>query len=742
MLGQRVFSNVFARSSAALRPSALQQRRMCTATEKKPELTSAMKKRMARLAMMRNIGISAHIDSGKTTLSERILYFTGKIKEIHEVKGSDGVGATMDSMTLEREKGITIQSAATFVSWKGHPINIIDTPGHVDFTIEVERALRVLDGAIMVLCSVGGVQSQTITVDRQMRRYNVPRLVFINKLDRLGADPWKGIGQMRSKLRLNCGAVQVPLGLQNNHQGVIDLVTKKAITFGGESGEVLEEHEVPEKMTEMVNEKRQELLNMLADVDDEIMQILYEGNEPTVEQLKAAIRRATLALKFSPVFMGSAIRNKGIQLLLDGVLDYLPNPAEIKNVCYAEADKDKENPMDVQCDPTKPLIAYAFKLDEKQYGQLTYMRIYQGCLKKGDMIAMTGQDKKLKVPRLVRLHASEMEDIEYADAGDICAMFGVDCATGTTFTDGTKVQMDQMHVPAHVISLAVSTKAKDQDKNFMKALRRFQREDPTFSVIQDNETGETLICGMGELHLEIYIERMKREYNVQLNVGKPRVAYRETLLKKVKYDYTHKKQSGGQGQFAKVIGYLEPLEDDEGIACQFQNATIGGSIPPNFIPAIEKGFMDMVEKGPLCNFPIERVRFVVEDGGYHPVDSSELAFRTATQYAVRQAFETAGAASILEPWMVAEVTTPIEYQTAVTGSLNKRRGQIVDSQMDGDFITVTADVPLNGMFGFSTELRSASQGKAEFSMEYKNHQLVTGDDREKIVARYKGGKRD
>lgn len=593
------------------------------------------------------------------------------------------------------------------------------------------------------LCGVGAVQSQTLTVDRQMRRYGVPRLVFINKLDRLGADPWKGIGQMRSKLRLNCAAVQVPLGLQNNHQGVIDIVSRKAMTFEGDNGEKIMEHDVPEKMVDMVNEKRQELLNMIADVDDEIMQIMFEGGEPTTEQLRAAIRRATIGLKFSPVFMGSAIRNKGVQLLLDGVLDYLPNPAEVKNVAYPEEDKDKEHPLEVVPDPTKPLIAYAFKLDEKQYGQLTYMRVYQGCLKRGEMIAMGGQDKKMKVPRLVRMHAAEMEDIESADAGDICAMFGVECATGTTFTDGVlKVQMDQMHVPAHVISLAVSTKAKDQDKNFMKALRRFQREDPTFSVLQDGETGETLICGMGELHLEIYIERMKREYGVQLNVGKPRVAYRETLLKKVKFEYTHKKQSGGQGQYAKVIGYIEPVDPDEGTKCQFSNGVIGGTIPPSFIPAIEKGFQDMVEKGPMCAFPMERVRFVIEDGGFHPVDSSELAFRAATQYATRQAFETAGAGSILEPWMVAEVTTPMEYQTSVTGSLNKRRGIVTDTTIDGDFVTVVADVPLNGMFGFSTELRSATQGKAEFSMDYKNHQLVTGEDREKIVTRYKGGKRD
>jgi elongation factor G len=593
------------------------------------------------------------------------------------------------------------------------------------------------------LCGVGAVQSQTLTVDRQMRRYGVPRLVFINKLDRLGADPWKGINQMRSKLRLNCAAVQVPLGLQNNHSGVIDLVSRQAVTFGGDNGEKVEYHEIPEKSLEMVEEKRQELLNMIADVDDEIMKLMFEGQDPTAEQLRAAIRRATIGLKFSPVFMGSAIRNKGVQLLLDGVLDYLPNPTEIKNVCYNEADKDKENPIDVAPDPSKPLIAYAFKLDEKQYGQLTYMRVYQGTLKKGELITMAGQDKKLKVPRLVRLHASEMEDIDAADAGDICAMFGVDCATGTTFTDGSlKVLMDQMHVPAPVISLAVSTKAKDQDKNFMKALRRFQREDPTFSVLQDGETGETLICGMGELHLEIYIERMKREYNVQLNVGKPRVAYRETLLKKVKFDYTHKKQSGGQGQYAKVIGYLEPLEEEEGTKCLFLNSVIGGTIPPNFIPAVEKGFFDMVEKGPMCSFPMERVRFVVEDGGFHPVDSSELAFRTATQYAVRQAFESNGAGSILEPWMVAEVTTPMEYQNAVTGSLSKRRGIVTDTTMDGDFVTVTADVPANGMFGFSTELRSATQGKAEFSMDYKKHELVTGDDREKIVTKYKGGKRD
>lgn len=685
--------------------------------------------------MMRNIGISAHIDSGKTTLTERILYYTGRIKEIHEVKGKDGIGAKMDSMDLEREKGITIQSAATFVSWKNHHINIIDTPGHVDFTIEVERALRVLDGAVMVLCSVGGVQSQTLTVDRQMRRYGVPRVVFINKLDRMGADPWRGIIMMREKLSLPCCAVQVPIGVGAQHVGVVDIIEMRAYYFRGDSGEQVDEEDVPEKMMELVNEKRGELMDKLAAVDEEFMDLMLEG-EPTADQIRAAVRRATIANTFAPVFMGSAARNKGVQLLLDGVLDYLPSPSDIKTIAMDSDDNTIEVP--IHSDPFKPLVALPFKLKEDKFGQLTWIRIYQGTMKRGDsLFSVALEGKKLKVPRLVRMHSDEIEDIDKLEAGDIAAMVGPECKIGYTFTDGQQnVTLTSMHVPEPVISLSINTTVKDQDKNLMKALRRFQMEDPTFRVSLDPETNEMLIGGMGELHLEIYVERLKREYGVHVSTGRPRVSYRETITEKCEFEYQHKKQTGGQGQYAKIAGYLEPIDEDEGMEKQFIDHTIGGSIPPQFIPAVAKGYEEMMVKGPLCGFPVVGVRMVVDDGGFHPVDSSELAFRAATHGAFRATFDKAGAA-ILEPWMMLEVTTPMEFQAAVIGGINRRKGGVVDTDSEGDFVTIRARVALAAMFGYATEVRSATQGKASFTMEYEKHNPVSKEQFKEIRDKYK-----
>lgn len=687
---------------------------------------------------MRNIGISAHIDSGKTTLTERILYFTGRIKEIHEVKGKDGIGAKMDSMDLEREKGITIQSAATFVSWKNHHINIIDTPGHVDFTIEVERALRVLDGAVLVLCSVGGVQSQTLTVDRQMRRYGVPRVVFINKLDRMGADPWRGIALMREKLHLPCCAVQYPIGVGAQHMGVVDLIEQRAYYFRGDSGEEVDEEEIPDKLLAAVSEKREELLNKLADVDEAIMDIMLEGQTPTKEQIRAAIRRATIANLFAPVFMGAAAKNKGVQLLLDGVLDYLPSPADIKTIAMDAENNEIQVPL--TSDATKPLVALPFKLKEDKFGQLTWIRIYQGTMKRGDALASVAlEGKRLKVPRLVRMHSEEIEDIDKLEAGDIAAMVGPECKIGYTFTDGTQnVTLSSMHVPDPVISLSISTSAKDQDKNLMKALRRFQMEDPTFKVSLDPETNEMLIGGMGELHLEIYVERLKREYGVHVTTGRPRVSYRETITDKALFEYQHKKQTGGQGQFAKVSGYLEPIDEDEGKIKEFIDHTIGGSIPPQFIPAVAKGYEEMMVKGPLCGFPVVGVRMVVDDGGFHPVDSSELAFRAATHGAFKQGFEKASA-TILEPWMILEVTTPLEFQASVIGGINRRKGGVVDTENEGDFVTIRARVALSAMFGYATEVRSATQGKASFTMEYEKHNPVTKEQFKEIREKYKEG---
>eukprot|EP01114_Cavostelium_apophysatum_P012776 TRINITY_DN2941_c0_g1_i1.p1 TRINITY_DN2941_c0_g1~~TRINITY_DN2941_c0_g1_i1.p1 ORF type:complete len:797 (+),score=230.10 TRINITY_DN2941_c0_g1_i1:159-2549(+) len=688
---------------------------------------------------IRNIGISAHIDSGKTTLTERVLYYTGRINQMHEVRGKDNVGATMDFMDLEREKGITIQSAATYCTWGDNRINIIDTPGHVDFTIEVERALRVLDGAVLVMCGVAGVQSQTITVDRQMRRYNVPRLVFINKLDRSGAEPYKIVNQLRQKLRLNATLIQIPIGLEQNHQGFVDLVTKEAVYFEGPSGDTVRRtKEIPKDSVEKMNEKREEMLNKLADADDVIAEKVMEGVEPTVEELKAAIRRATIGHKFTPVLLGTALKNKGIQSLLDGVIDYLPTPLETNNTAL---DVDQgEKKIVLQSDANKPFVGLAFKLEEGRFGQLTYMRVYQGILQRGDFLVNVNTGKKIKVPRLVRMHANDMEDIQKIGAGEICAMFGVDCASGNSFTNGdVNYTMTSMHIPDPVMSLSISVKNKTHAAQFAKALAKFTKEDPTFRVKTDQESGETIISGMGELHLEVYVERMKREYNVEAIVGKPQVAYRETIQDTGDFAYTHKKQTGGAGQYAKVCGFLEPVRtenEDELAESEFVDATVGASIPPNFIPACRKGFEEIIEKGPLTGQPVVGVRMVVNDGAYHAVDSSELAFRIATVNAFKEAIKKA-AAIILEPVMMVEVNAPAEFQSALIGALNKRKGMIQSSTVENDYVTITAEVPLDAMFGYSTDLRSVTQGKGEFSMEYKRHQQVTRDRQKQLEEAYK-----
>ena len=510
-------------------------------------------------SVIRNIGISAHIDSGKTTLTERILYYTGRIHEIHEVKGKDNVGATMDHMELEREKGITITSAATSCQWKLNEINIIDTPGHVDFTIEVERSLRVLDGAIMVLCGVAGVQSQSLTVDRQMKRYNVPRLAFINKLDRAGANPWKGIDNIRRILHHNAAAVQIPIGLEAQHRGVVDLVTMRALSFEGDKGDQVTTGDIPPEVRSLAEEKRKELIAAVAEVDEELGELYLAEEEPSEAQLKAAIRRQTIALRFVPVFMGSAFKNKGVQPLLDGVGDYLPSPPEKANYALDTA-KDEER-VELKSDVKLPFVALAFKLEERPFGQLTYTRVYQGQLKKGDYVYDVRARKKVKVQRIVKMHANDMEDVTQASAGEIIALFGVDCHSGTTFTQGElRYTMTSMHVPEPVISLSVQPKSMQQGSAFSKALSRFQKEDPTFRVHVSSESEETIISGMGELHLEIYVERMRREYKVDTVTGMPKVNYRETCTGRAPFSYTHKKQSGGAGQYGKVVGYIEPID--------------------------------------------------------------------------------------------------------------------------------------------------------------------------------------
>ncbi|MGA9520659.1 MAG: elongation factor G [Myxococcaceae bacterium] len=683
---------------------------------------------------VRNIGISAHIDSGKTTLSERILFYTGRIHAIHEVRGKDGVGAKMDSMDLEREKGITIQSAATYATWGDYTINLIDTPGHVDFTIEVERSLRVLDGAILVLCSVAGVQSQSITVDRQMRRYRVPRLAFINKMDRSGANPFRVVDQLREKLSHNAALVMFPIGAEDRFQGVVDLIKMRGYTFEGEGGTIVKEIDIPADIAEQVKERRHTLVSTIADLDDEIGEYFLNDQEPPEDKLKAAIRRATIALKFTPVFVGTAYKNKGVQKLLDGVVDFLPSPSEIVNEAHDQ--KNNEEKVVLESDSTKPLIALAFKLEDGRYGQLTYMRIYQGRMVKGDFIVNQSNAKKVKIPRIVRMHSDEMQDINEAIAGDIVAMFGVDCASGDTFTDGTvAMTMTSMHVPDAVISLAIAPKDKTNAANFSKGLNRFTKEDPTFRVHRDEESAQTIISGMGELHLEIYIERMKREYSCEVIAGAPQVAYREAISQRGDFAYTHKKQTGGSGQFARVCGYLEPLPADAVQQYEFVDDIVGGSIPREFISACDKGFQEAIKKGALIGFPVVGVRAVINDGAAHAVDSSEMAFRTASIMGFREGYQAAKPV-ILEPMMKVEIQAPEEFQGSVVGQINQRRGVIMNTENRENYFICSAEVPLKEMFGYSTDLRSATQGKGEYTMEFARYTPVPKAQMDALIAEY------
>jgi len=683
---------------------------------------------------VRNIGISAHIDSGKTTLSERILFYTSKIHKIEEVRGKSGVGATMDFMELEREKGITIQSAATYCMWKDFNVNLIDTPGHVDFTVEVERALRVLDGAVLVLCSVAGVQSQSITVDRQMKRYKVPRICFINKMDRAGANPFRGVQMLREKLNHNAHLITYPIGAEDQFNGIVDLVQMKAFYFDGDNGEHIREEAIPEDLVTECNKARENLLAAVADFDENLAEKYLEGKEVTVPEFREAIRKATLSLQFTPVMTGSAYKNKGVQLLLDAVSYYLPNPTEKENVALDQ--NNNEERIILESDAEKPFVGLAFKLEDGRFGQLTYMRIYQGRVNKGDFIFNIARDKKVRVPRIVRMHADEMNDVDSACAGDIVAMFGVDCASGDTFTDGKiRYTMTSMFVPDPVISLAVAPKDRAGEANFSKALNRFTKEDPTFRVHRDEESAQTIISGMGELHLEIYCERMKREYSCEVITGKPQVAFRETITQIGPFDYTHKKQTGGAGQFGKVVGQLEPLPPDHPKTYEFESKIVGGSIPREYIPACDKGFQEAIKEGRLIGFPIVGVKVVLTDGAYHDVDSSEQAFKTASLMAFRDGYERANPV-VLEPIMKLETSAPEEFQGSVMGQINQRRGVILNSQTNEGYCVAEAEVPLAEMFGYSTDLRSATQGKGEFTMEFAKYAPVPRNVQEEMVKKH------
>ena len=688
------------------------------------------------LKLVRNIGISAHIDSGKTTLTERILFYTQRVRVIHDVKGKDGVGAKMDFMELERERGITIQSAATHCEWAGHHINIIDTPGHVDFTIEVERSLRVLDGAVLVLCAVAGVQSQSMTVDRQMRRYGVPRLAFVNKSDRSGANPYRVTEQLREKLKHNAVLMQIPIGLEADFRGVVDLIEMKALYFDGDNGEIRRVEEIPDDLRAEAETRRAAMLDAVSMYSDVLLVAILE-DRATPELIRAAVRKGTISLALTPVFVGSAYKNKAVQPLLDAVTYFLPDPTEVENVAL-DLEKDEAKVL-LEANPEKPLVALAFKLEEGRFGQLTYLRVYQGKLKKGDTIvnARTGRD--VRVGRLARMHADEMEDITESGTGDIVALFGIDCASGDTFTsDKVRYAMTSMHVPAPVIHLTIKPKDKKAQANVAKALQRFTKEDPTFHARVDEESGETVISGMGELHLDVYVERMKREYNAEVDTGAPQVAYREAVTRKAEYNYLHKKQTGGSGQYGRVAGYFEPYPDGD---FEFVNDVFGGSIPSEFIASVEKGFRSMLKKGRLIGFPVTNLRIVLNDGAAHAVDSSDNAFQAAARGAFREVYGSAKPA-ILEPIMKVAVEGPTEFQGAFVRTIMQRRGIIVGTTEQEGFVRVEADVPLAEMFGYSTDLRSSSQGKAEYTMEFARYAPVPAEVAQELVKKYGTGPKD
>jgi elongation factor G len=687
---------------------------------------------------IRNIGISAHIDSGKTTLSERILFYTGRIHAIEEVRGG-GKGATMDSREDEKKRGITIESAATTCLWDDHQINLIDTPGHVDFTIEVERSLRVLDGAVMVLCAVAGVQSQSITVDRQMKRYGVPRIAFINKMDRTGANPFRVVGAMGERLGLNPLLLQLPIGSEADFSGVIDLIEMEAHHYDGDHGETVVRGPIPEDLNAQAIAARDQLLDALSLFSEPLTAKLLDGEDIPVELIWDTIRTATLRLELVPVLLGSAYKNKGVQDLLDAVVRYLPSPLDRTVLAHAS---DAAEAIAIAPDPEAPLAAMAFKLTVDTYGQLTYTRLYAGTLKPGDAVVNVRTGDRITIGRMVRMHSNKREEITSATAGDIIALLGVDCASGDTLAASDRlVSLEGMVVPEPVITLAISPQHQEDSDKFSKALNRFQKEDPTFRVSHDPESGETLISGMGELHLEIYVERMKGEYGTAVYVGQPAVAYREAIAQSATFDFRLKKQGGGPGQFAHVVGRLEPCTGPLTGPCTgpcteafvFENRVVGGAIPREYIPACEKGFRDAITAGKVAGYPVTGVRVVLTGGSFHTVDSSELAFRSAA----RQAFEAAflrAKPHLLEPIMAVEVETPSQYVGRVQGDLSARRGLLLGSTIEQHVTLLHAEVPLVEMFGYAMALRSMTAGMATFTMEFDCYRQAMGAIARKPVA--------
>ncbi|MFQ5731241.1 MAG: elongation factor G [Planctomycetaceae bacterium] len=690
---------------------------------------------MTPLQRRRNIGISAHIDSGKTTLTERILYYSGRIHRMGEVRGGDG-GATMDFMELERERGITIASAATHVTWNDCPINVIDTPGHVDFTVEVERSLRVLDGAVLVLCAVGGVQSQSLTVDRQMKRYHVPRIAFINKMDRTGADPYSVTQQIEEKLGVTPLLLQMPIGSEADFEGVVDLVSMQAVYCDGDQGETVRREDVPADLRERALDARNDMLETLSLFSDELMLALLEEREFPEAGIRQIIREATLTQEITPVMMGTAFRNKGVQELLDAVIEYLPSPLDREMTAIdlaARDENDEPNRVRLSSSSDAPLVAMAFKTVVESFGQLTYFRVYQGRLEKGGTYVNSRTGKKVRFGRLVRMHANDREDLETVEAGDIVAVVGVDCASGDTFCGGgISVSLERIFVAEPVIQRSIDPLKRDGADRLGKALERFRREDPTFRVFTDQETGQTLIAGMGQLHLDIYIERIKREYRCECLIGDPRVAYRERPTKEVAFNHRHRKQTGGSGQYAHVVGRLVPLPDSAEEPYEFVNEIRQGRIPTQYIPSVDRGFRRGIVKGPLCECEIVGVQMVLEDGSYHEVDSSEMAFEICGFNCMRDTLKKAKV-SLQEPIMQIEIEVPEEYQGPVAGHLAGKRGVITQTDTRQGTCVILAEVPLATMFDYANELRSMTQGKGGFSMEFSKYRPVPVNLQDDII---------
>ena len=693
---------------------------------------STLKKRKPKpvkfqIGNLRNVGISAHIDSGKTTLTERMLFYGGRIHKMREVRGGDG-GATMDFDPIEKRRGITIASAVTRVDWNNHAINIIDTPGHVDFTIEVERSLRVLDGAVLVLCASRGVQSQSLTVDRQMKRYNVPRIAFINKMDRLGANPEAVVESMKKRLNDNTVPIQFPMGREDAFVGVIDLITMEAVINDGEFGEKVRRGPVPTEYQSAANSARAIMLESLAMLDDELMKALMAGESPPVELIQDVIRKNTIELKMTPVLFGTAMKNKGVQEVLDAINAYLPSPIEREVIAHDITERE----VQLECDSDLPVVAMVFKTVVEKFGQLTFMRVYQGSLAKGETLVNVRTGKPIRFGRLVRVHAGQREDLDVAVAGDIIGVVGIDCYSGDTFAKrGFDARLETFVVADPVIELSIAPKKREDADKLAAALGRFVREDPTFSVSTASDCGETLIAGMGQLHLQVYVERIEEDFDCLCIVGTPSVAYQERPSRVVDFEHQYKKMTGGPGQFAHIVGRLEPATGDE--AYSFEHSIVGGRIEQRYIPAVSKGFEEALQGGPLGGFPVSGVAMTLADGKQHEKDSSEIAFRNCAAQAMKNAILPRAGLRLWEPVMELEIEIPESFIGPVSGHLNRKRGIVTDSTVKDEMSIMIATVPLAELFDYSNELRSMTQGTGTFSMTPAGYKMVPTDVEEKVL---------